>query len=143
MRFHTFSHIFQSGPSTVDNLRPICGSCNSSMGTENMLKFMNRCGFSKSKNWNGFVTPDNSIILHEPIKIININDTESSSYETSESSFEEKSQKSSNKKIPKKEVSDIMENSKSPVLNLATKSNVRRAKIKANKNINRLVKSEK
>ena len=47
------------------------------------------------------------------------------------------------KKIPKKEVSDIMENSKSPVLNLATKSNVRRAKIKANKNINRLVKSEK
>lgn len=31
------------GTDTVDNLRPICASCNLSMGTENMDSFKNRC----------------------------------------------------------------------------------------------------
>ena len=33
------------GATTVDNLRPICATCNTSMGTENMHDFKRRCGF--------------------------------------------------------------------------------------------------
>ena len=33
------------GQPTVDNLRPICGQCNSSMGTQNMLDFAIKYGF--------------------------------------------------------------------------------------------------
>lgn len=33
------------GQPTVENLRPICRVCNSSMGAENMREFMKRCGF--------------------------------------------------------------------------------------------------
>jgi len=29
-----------------ENLRPICSSCNSSMGTQNMDLFIERCGFN-------------------------------------------------------------------------------------------------
>jgi len=32
----------KGGPITVENLRPICQSCNSSMGNENMFEFINR-----------------------------------------------------------------------------------------------------
>jgi len=34
------------GTTTVDNLRPICAACNTSMGTENLNEFKARCGFS-------------------------------------------------------------------------------------------------
>lgn len=44
-----------NGPNTVNNLRPICGNCNSSMGTQNMMEFMDRCGFVKPDNWSGFM----------------------------------------------------------------------------------------
>jgi 5-methylcytosine-specific restriction endonuclease McrA len=33
------------GPTTVDNLKPICATCNLSMGSENMDTFKRRCGF--------------------------------------------------------------------------------------------------
>ena len=35
------------GSLDIDNLRPICASCNLSMGTEHMTEFRKRCGFSK------------------------------------------------------------------------------------------------
>lgn len=39
----------------IDNLRPICGLCNKSMGTKDMVKFMQTYGFKQSRNWNGYV----------------------------------------------------------------------------------------
>ena len=39
---HIISH-FNGGTDTADNLRPLCGSCNLSMGTENMDAFKVRC----------------------------------------------------------------------------------------------------
>lgn len=33
------------GTTTVDNLRPICAACNTSMGTENLNEFKAKCGF--------------------------------------------------------------------------------------------------
>jgi HNH endonuclease len=36
------------GKMTVDNLRPICAACNTSMGTENLEEFKKRCGFGVS-----------------------------------------------------------------------------------------------
>ena len=41
------------GKTTVLNLRPICGHCNSSMGTKNMEEFMKEYEFDKSPNWDG------------------------------------------------------------------------------------------
>lgn len=40
---HSSGHILsehEGGQITIDNLRPICNSCNSSMGTQHMWKFM-------------------------------------------------------------------------------------------------------
>jgi hypothetical protein len=39
---HILSHS-KGGTDTADNLRPLCGSCNLSMGTENMEDFKARC----------------------------------------------------------------------------------------------------
>jgi 5-methylcytosine-specific restriction endonuclease McrA len=39
---HIIAHS-NGGKDTADNLRPICGSCNQSMGTENMDAFKARC----------------------------------------------------------------------------------------------------
>ena len=39
---HIISHS-SGGTDTADNLRPVCGSCNLSMGTENMDAFKSRC----------------------------------------------------------------------------------------------------
>ena len=39
---HIISHS-NNGTDTADNLRPVCGSCNLSMGTENMDAFKARC----------------------------------------------------------------------------------------------------
>jgi len=36
---------YHNGGNNVENLRPICGSCNKSMGTKNMREFMRECGF--------------------------------------------------------------------------------------------------
>jgi hypothetical protein len=35
------------GSTTVENLRPICAACNTSMGTENLDVFRAKCGFTK------------------------------------------------------------------------------------------------
>jgi HNH endonuclease len=60
-------HIIASsmgGLTTINNLRPLCGSCNRSMGIENMKTYMERTGRDKS-NPEGYlslcvewVTPD-------------------------------------------------------------------------------------
>jgi hypothetical protein len=39
---HILSHV-NGGSDTAENLRPVCGSCNLSMGTENMDTFKARC----------------------------------------------------------------------------------------------------
>lgn len=41
------------GAVTIQNLRPICNRCNSSMGKQNMEEYMNKYGYKKCKNWNG------------------------------------------------------------------------------------------
>lgn len=38
---HVIAHV-NGGSDTVDNLRPICGSCNRSMGTMNMNEYIDR-----------------------------------------------------------------------------------------------------
>lgn len=40
------------GAQTISNLKPICGGCNKSIGTENMNDFMRNHNFKKHKNWN-------------------------------------------------------------------------------------------
>ena len=42
------------GSTKIDNLRPICTQCNSSMGIMNMEEFMEKYGFEKYNNWDGF-----------------------------------------------------------------------------------------
>ncbi len=54
------------GQVTINNLRPICSQCNSSMGTKNMEIFMEKYGFIKNKNWNG-------LMKKETIKIVEPN----------------------------------------------------------------------
>ena len=44
------------GDSSIENLRPICGHCNKSVGSKNMDEFMDRYKIKKSKNWNGINT---------------------------------------------------------------------------------------
>jgi hypothetical protein len=39
----------KGGEMTVENLRPICATCNTSMKTEHMFDFKKRCGFGKKK----------------------------------------------------------------------------------------------
>jgi hypothetical protein len=41
------------GTTTLNNLRPICRNCNSSMRTRNMEEFMNQFGFVKCDKWYG------------------------------------------------------------------------------------------
>jgi hypothetical protein len=41
---------YNGGGVTVDNLKPICASCNNSMGTTNMDVFMRRHGLGNNKN---------------------------------------------------------------------------------------------
>jgi hypothetical protein len=50
------------GTDTINNLRPICKLCNNSMGTKNMIEFMNTYGFIQQNNWN-------CIMVHTPIII--------------------------------------------------------------------------
>lgn len=55
------------GKVNVENLRPICGGCNSSMGTQNMHNFMKRYGFWELKNENVDVKVKN----HVPAENVN------------------------------------------------------------------------
>ena len=41
------------GEVTIENLRPICGHCNKSIGGNNMDEFMDRYKIKKPSNWNG------------------------------------------------------------------------------------------
>jgi hypothetical protein len=55
----------EGGKALVENLRftdffinyksnrPVCSTCNKSMGKKNMVHFMKDCGYKKNKNWNG------------------------------------------------------------------------------------------
>ena len=38
---------YNGGETIVSNLKPICQSCNSSMGTQNMTDYMKKYGFDK------------------------------------------------------------------------------------------------
>lgn len=40
----------EGGPMKLYNLRPICSTCNKSMGTDNMAEFMNTLGLGKLSN---------------------------------------------------------------------------------------------
>lgn len=64
------------GTCHIDNLRPICGLCNKSMGTLNMEEFMKTYGFIKPPYWKGMPPlPVNLIDFEEvpqsslPVKI--------------------------------------------------------------------------
>ena len=62
------------GLSSIENLRPICRTCNASMGVMNMDVFMQMHGFIRSPNWNGNIPMmvDDLIILNENnISILN------------------------------------------------------------------------
>lgn len=41
------------GEVNIENLRPICGHCNKSIGSNNMDEFMDRYKIKKPSNWNG------------------------------------------------------------------------------------------
>lgn len=43
----------KKGKRTVTNLRPICGLCNRSIGTDQMDEFMEEHGYKKCENWDG------------------------------------------------------------------------------------------
>ena len=43
------------GEVNIENLRPICGNCNKSIGGNNMDEFMTKYKIKKPKNWNGIV----------------------------------------------------------------------------------------
>ena len=47
--FHCGQYIseYNGGKVTIQNLRPICGYCNSSIGRHNMGEFMKKYGFDK------------------------------------------------------------------------------------------------
>lgn len=51
------------GDVTVENLRPICGNCNKSIGGNDMDEFMDKFKIKKPDNWDGFkpqVEPENN-----------------------------------------------------------------------------------
>ena len=40
--------VAEGGDSKLENLRPICNTCNTSMSTKNMINFIEECGFQNS-----------------------------------------------------------------------------------------------
>ncbi len=60
----------KNGENRLHNLRPICGFCNSSMGTSNMEEFMKKCGFKKNDNWNGVNKEMADIVDYQLINVI-------------------------------------------------------------------------
>ena len=56
----------RGGLTIIDNLRPICGDCNRSMGTRNMHEFMKTFGFKKDKEYKEIIVlDDNETIVIE------------------------------------------------------------------------------
>lgn len=51
------------GEVNIDNLRPICGNCNKSIGTKNMDEFMTKYKIKKPENWNGCVNLNIYLLL--------------------------------------------------------------------------------
>jgi hypothetical protein len=53
----------------LNNLRPVCSSCNKSIGTRNMEHFMEQYGFEKNENWYGIdkkkISNDNTKKIHD------------------------------------------------------------------------------
>lgn len=43
------------GDTTIENLRPICGNCNKSIGAKNMEEFISKHGIKKHPNWDRIV----------------------------------------------------------------------------------------
>ena len=55
------------GKVTIDNLRPVCAQCNSSMGVANMLEFMEKFGFAKPEGWDGVEKTQDRSLVRLPI----------------------------------------------------------------------------
>jgi 5-methylcytosine-specific restriction endonuclease McrA len=51
----------KGGQLSVENLRPICGGCNRSMGSENLEDFKRRCGFGELAKSEGVIKSDDKI----------------------------------------------------------------------------------
>ncbi len=65
----------KNGKNDLSNLRPICGSCNSSMGTQNMLEYMKTYKYKIDENtWNGINKEMADIIDHQNDDINDQND---------------------------------------------------------------------
>lgn len=47
------------GEVNIENLRPICGHCNKSIGSKNMDQFMTLYKIKKLNNWNGIIKSEN------------------------------------------------------------------------------------
>jgi len=54
------------GSTSVENLRPICAACNTSMATENMDVFRARCGFIKQSHVNRQTSVSTSAMTMNP-----------------------------------------------------------------------------
>jgi hypothetical protein len=63
----------KGGFTIVENLRPICSSCNRSMGTRNMHDFMKTFGFKNDVNNNMFDWTELNSIINKSIKDTNEN----------------------------------------------------------------------
>lgn len=62
------------GETTLQNLRPICGKCNKSMGIEHMEDFMKQNGFEKPIEWDGVKSSEPTIALPKLIQSDTSND---------------------------------------------------------------------
>ena len=49
------------GPTTVDNLRPVCATCNLSMRTQNMEKFKGQHGLGTIQSGSSLIIADGNI----------------------------------------------------------------------------------
>lgn len=68
----------QGGNDTIQNLRPICGSCNKSMSTQNMEEFMKQHGYDQPSNWIGYKKEDDQKFV---VNILSDNISKNTSFE--------------------------------------------------------------
>jgi hypothetical protein len=66
---HVKSRI-NGGEVTVDNLRPICGNCNKSIGGNDMDVFMTKFNIKQPDNWNGLVKSDDDDPVSSEKKVV-------------------------------------------------------------------------
>ena len=90
----------KGGKVTIDNLRPICSHCNTSIGTQNMEEFIEKYGIKKNPNWNG-IKVCGTINNDELIDIIS-SDGDDVLYEEKYGESSSESSSSENDKMPKK-----------------------------------------